>query len=79
MARRTITTIEWTCDLCGESRDEDSLQRLYGPPGRTATQRGQVDVCETCMSKPVSADSTRLSWSHPTKSKWPRPANSSFF
>ena len=55
MARRTITTIEWTCDLCGEVRDEDDLGRLYGPPGRAASQRAQVDVCGACMGKPVSA------------------------
>jgi len=55
MARRTITTIEWTCDLCGRVRDEDRLRRLYGQPGNKPGQRPQVDICGDCMTKPVSA------------------------
>jgi len=54
MARRTITTIEWTCDLCGKVSDEAGLRRLYGQPGNKPGQRPQVDICSDCMSKPVS-------------------------
>jgi hypothetical protein len=54
-SRRTIATIEWTCDLCGKVRHEDALRRLYGQPGNKPGQRPQVDICGDCMTKPVSA------------------------
>lgn len=55
MARRTITIVEFVCDLCGEVRDEENLRRLYGQPGNRLGERPQVDVCGECMAKPVAA------------------------
>ena len=52
MAMRTETVTYHSCDLCGQDRDEDDLTRLYGR-GQKAGQRQQIDICKSCLARPV--------------------------
>jgi hypothetical protein len=52
MAMRTETVTYHSCDLCGEDRDDD-LTRLYGG-GQKAGQRPQIDICRSCLARPIA-------------------------
>ncbi|HEX6524515.1 MAG TPA: hypothetical protein VF070_31610 [Streptosporangiaceae bacterium] len=63
MAKRTITTYEYTCDLCGTVCQPVELATLYGERGTGNTSPGQplppvqqsAGVCTRCQDKPISA------------------------
>jgi NAD-dependent SIR2 family protein deacetylase len=53
VATRTETVYHFSCDLCGNERDERELAHLWGPDPK-AGKRPQIDVCPSCQDRPVA-------------------------
>lgn len=55
MAKKTITTYEHSCDLCGKIQDEVELASLWGPAPDPHPHHmyDQVDICVECRNRPV--------------------------
>jgi hypothetical protein len=55
MAKKTITTYEHSCDLCGKIQEEAELASLWAPSPRPAASQmyDQLDICAECRKLPI--------------------------